>query len=69
MIGRDKSRRSLTGKLVKEKRRASRRRRTRVPTGRAEEAYIGVRAGLSPSIWLNDVLDVIFLFSSSPITS
>ena len=57
MIGRDKSRRSLTGKLVKEKRRAARRRRTRVPTGRAEEAYIGVRAGLSPSIWLNDVLD------------
>ena len=57
MIGRDKSRRSLTGKLVKDKRRASRRRRTREPTGNAEEKYIGIRAGLSPSIWLDDVLD------------
>ena len=57
MIGRDKSRRSLTGSLVKNKRRASRRRRTREPTGRAEEKYIGLRAGMSPSIWLDDVLD------------
>mgnify|MGYP006185424969 CR=1 FL=1 len=56
-IGRDKARRSLTGKKVKEQRKQHTRRRKSVPTGRAEEAYIGVRAGLSPSVWLDDVLD------------
>ena len=57
MIGSDKRRRSFTGAKVKEARRKARRRRTREPRGHAEEMYIGIRAGLSPSVWLDDVLD------------
>ena len=57
MIGSDKRRRSLTGSMVKNKRRATRNRRTREPSGHPEEMYIGIRAGLSPSVWLDDVLD------------
>jgi hypothetical protein len=57
MIGRDKSRRSLTGKLVKNKRQALRRRRKREPQGRARQKYVGMRAGFSNDIYLDEVLD------------
>jgi hypothetical protein len=56
-IGRDRGRRSITDAKVKDQRKQATRRRTRVPTGNAEEKYIGFRAGVSPKIWLNEVLD------------
>ena len=57
MIGRDRGRRSFTGAAIKRARRKATRRRTREPTGTAELKFIGIRAGLSPKVWLDDVLD------------
>ena len=56
-IGRDRGRRSITGAKVKDQRKQATRRRKGFPTGNAEEKYIGFRSGLSPSIWLEEVLD------------
>jgi hypothetical protein len=56
-IGRDRGRRSITGAKVKDQRKQATRRRKGFPTGRSEESYIGMRAGLSPSLWVDEVLD------------
>ena len=56
-IGRDRGRRSITGAKVKDQRKQATRRRKGFPTGNALEKYIGMRAGLSPSIWVDEVLD------------
>ena len=56
-VGRDKSRRSLTGYLARQKRKDLRWRRKREPQGNAREKYVGMRAGFSNDIFLDEVLD------------
>ena len=57
-IGREKARRSLTSHLKKQVMQQAKRRRTRVPRGKAEEKYISLRTGLSPKKRFDEVFDM-----------
>ena len=57
-IGREKARRSLTSHLRKQIMQQAKRRRTRVPRGKAEEKYISLRTGLSPKKRFGEVFDM-----------
>ena len=57
-IGRDKARRSLTAKFKKQILQQAKRRRTRVPRGKAEEKYISLHTGFSLRKRFDEVFDM-----------
>ena len=58
VMGRDKARRSFTGQLKKKVLQQAKRKRTRVPRGKAEEKYIALRTGFSPRRRFDEVFDM-----------
>ena len=57
-IGKEKARRTLTSHLKKQVLQQAKRRRTRVPRGKAEEKYISLRTGFSPRKRFDEVFDM-----------
>ena len=58
VMGRDKARRSFTGQFKKKVLQQAKRKRTRVPRGKAEEKYIALRTGFSPRRRFDEVFDM-----------
>ena len=58
VMGRDKARRSFTGQLKKKVLQQAKRKRTRVPRGKAKEKYIALRTGFSPRRRFDAVFDM-----------